>query len=137
MFSGHGGTDRYKAVPSGAEREKQREVVPGDPDHEEVSFTLKCINIMNGCRGKHLVLLGPTTLHLTNTSRVHYRTHHAAKLCSPRFPPVFFSWQFVFIRAITGQIKTGNMDEMTCNKGPCCVFVPQPVGHTPTNVPVL
>lgn len=46
VLPGHRGTDRYKAVPSGAEREKQREMVPGDPDHEEVSFTLSRINFL-------------------------------------------------------------------------------------------
>lgn len=38
VLSGHRGTGRHKAVPPGVEREKQREMVSGDPDHEEVSF---------------------------------------------------------------------------------------------------
>lgn len=46
MFLGHRRTDCYKAVSPGAEREKQREMVSGDPDHEEVSFTVTHINGM-------------------------------------------------------------------------------------------
>lgn len=39
VFSGHGGTDCYKTVPSGAEREEQGAMVSGDLDNEEVSST--------------------------------------------------------------------------------------------------
>lgn len=39
MFLGHRRADCYKAVSPGAEREEQREMESGDPDHEEVSFS--------------------------------------------------------------------------------------------------
>lgn len=45
FFSGHRGTDRDQTVSSGAEREEQGAMVPGDPDHEEVGFSLTSINL--------------------------------------------------------------------------------------------
>lgn len=47
LLSGHRGADRVKAVPTRAERKKQRALESGDPDYEEVRLTVTCINIKN------------------------------------------------------------------------------------------
>lgn len=65
VFTGHRGTDRYKAVPPGAKREKQGEMVSGDPDHEEVSFSLTCIDLLEGS------ILAPAAFPLSPSNMSH------------------------------------------------------------------
>lgn len=118
-FSGHRGTDRHKAVPSGVEREKQREMESGDPDHEEVSFTPACIKLPEE-RQKTMFISAPPPFLCHFQIPVMCRTHsiHMAEHQMP-------VWQFAFIRWITVNMeesKHRRERRMTCSRGLCSLL---------------
>lgn len=106
-------------MPPGAEREKQREMVSGDPDHEEVSFTPACIRLPEE-RQKTLFISAPPPFHCHFQKLVMCRTH-SRHMAEHRMPV----WQFAFITWITV-----NMEErkhrrergLTCSRGLCSLL---------------